>query len=899
MLGPYEILAPVGTGGMGEVYRARDRRLGREVAVKVLGSEVASTPEMRARFQREARSISALSHPNICPLFDVGQQDDHDFIVMEYLEGQTLAERLARLRAGGSEGLPIEEAVRIAGEVARALAHAHRHGIVHRDLKPGNVMLTSTGSRLLDFGLAKQQAPAGSTSPVPSAEDTRSVSLTGPTQLLGTPLYMAPEQVEGRAIDARTDVFAFGSVLYEMLTGRRAFDADSTAGVIAAVLTGEPPRVRELRPEVPESLERLVNQCLAKDPPDRWQSARDIELYLASLADLAYRDPTGKRRISSGLIAGALAAGAILGMVAAGLFWRPGRAAPGPAAVAALSIALPAHAKLVPNDRPGGGSSLAISRDGRRLAYVSLRNGTSRLILRTLDRAEEVEVAGSEGALSPFFSPDGAWVAFFNGIDLKKAPVSGGTPMKICKAPPVPRGGAWAEDGTIYFSPNFSRGLQRVSSDGGVPQDVTQVDFASGESNHLLPELLPGGEVLLYTSWTGGDFDSASVWSLSLRTGARRRLIVSAAAARYVAPGYLVFSRGGSLLAVPFDAERLEAGGSAVPVLEGVWNDPSTGTAHYAIAQNGTLVYAHQLSNAAPNRLVWVDRLGRIEPWPTEAGFYTDVRFSPDGRRVAVRNRNDIWLYDLAGRTMSRVTHRGVNQFPVWTPDGRHITFSSSQGVPEPKLAWSDLSRDGGTELLTRDGGAQFPSSWSPDRKVLAYSEISDSDTNDPTDFDVWLMNPEDRAARAALIRTEAKEDQATFSTDGLALAYVSDETGRLEVYLRATDAAGRKIQVSAGGGTEPVWSRKGGELFFRNGRRYFSVRVTTRTPMAVGAAQLLFEGSFVVDSATPGNPSYDVAPDGRRFVMVTSEGEASWPSHIEVVLNWIEKLKSLGSARR
>jgi serine/threonine-protein kinase len=889
-LGPYEILQVIGSGGMGEVYRARDTRLGRTVAIKVLSTDVAADPEHRRRFEQEARAVSALNHPHICVLHDIGSDSGTDFLVMEYLEGQTLTERLAK------GPLPVAQVVEYGIQIADALDKAHRQGIVHRDLKPANVMLTKSGAKLLDFGIAKQQPAAPATASAATTLGTiAAAGLTGETRLVGSLPYMSPEQLQGRPVDQRTDIFAFGALLYEMVVGRRAFDADSQTGVIAAVLATDPPSARTHRPDIPAGLERLIATCLAKDPAERWQTAHDIALHLAAFQDSTTTPIDTRQGFRTWIAAAGFAAGLALGLVSAWMWWRPSTPTAAPAQLARLSIPLSRETPLVPNDSPSAGSSLDVSRDGRRVVYLSQRDGDRRLVLRALDRPEERVLPGTGGALSPFFSPDGEWVAFFTETGLKKVPLAGGTPVTICATPPVPRGGVWGDDGTIYFSPDFSRGLQRVAAAGGRPEDVTRVDFAAGESNHLLPELLPGGDVLLFTVWKGGSFEAASVWSLSLRTGERKLLLESAAAARYLPPGHLVFARAGSLLAVPFDARRVALLGSAVPVIDNVWSDPSTGTAHYAVARNGTLVYAPGQYTVDRRRLAWVDRQGRAQPLPTEPSFYGNLKLSPDGRRLAVEMLNDIWVYDLQSGTMSRVTFRGVNEFPVWTPDGRHITFASSQGVAYPKLFWIEPEGGGQAELLSREGDVQFPGSWTPDGKTLAYAE-GGSEGGTPGDseslFDIWLLHQGSPRTREVLIRTPFKEDQPMFSPDGRALAYVSNETGRLQVYIRSFPDAGRRIQVSTDGGTEPVWSRTGRELFFRNGRRYLTVPVTTKGTIEVGRPSLLFEKDFVVGSIMPGNPSFDVAPDGQRFIMVTHTDDMQWPARLDVVLNWVEDLE-------
>ena len=887
-LGPYEIVATLGAGGMGEVYRAKDTRLGRTVAIKVLPAELASHACARERLEREAQAISALNHPNICTLFDVGHQDGTDYLVMELVEGVTLADRL---QAGP---LPLDEARRIAVQIASALAKAHQRGIVHRDLKPGNIMLAKGGAerpggsqvKLLDFGLAKLREP-DSGSVLGSSVVTRQ-TLTVQGTIVGTLPYMAPEQMAGQGGDARTDLFSFGAVFYEMVTGRRAFSGDSATAVMASVMGSQPAPPRSVRPDTPAGLERLIAMCLAKDPADRWQSAQDVALFLESPEDHPAARSAVRPRMRSGVVAAAVVGGAAVGLAAGwGLgFMRPGTAPP---PVVRLSVPLAADGPLVSPNSPRAGSSIALSRDGRRMVYRSRRNGRSVLILRSLDRSEETVLPGTEGGFGPFFSPDGNWVAFFTEVALKKVPLDGGGAATICPTPPVSRGGTWADGDTIYFAPDYTSGLQRVPAGGGQPQDVTTVDPAAKESNHLFPEILPGGEVLLFTVWKGGTFEAASTWTYSLRTRKRTRLLDGASEARYLPGGYLVFARTGTLFAVPFDAKTLAVTGTAAPVVDGVWSDPATGTAHFAVSHTGTLVYAAGQYTEARRRIAWVDRRGHVEFLPCAPAFYGDLKLSPDGRRLAFALLNDIWVYDFQTGTKTRTTYRGVNQAPVWTPDGRHIAFSSSQDVTRPTLYWVDSAGGAEPEILSRGGEVQFPSSWSPDGRTLAYAEIAK--VSPETGLDVWLLQGGGPWQRQRLISTPFKDDSGMFSPDGRALAWVSDETGRSQVYVRPYPSGARTL-VSPEGGAEPIWSRSGAELFYRYGRGVYAVPITTKGTVTAGRSSLLFEGNFEGGPLTPGIPSYDVALDGQRFVMVTSTSDAESPTRLDVVMNWAEDLR-------
>ena len=650
-LGPYEIIAPLGSGGMGEVYRARDTRLKRDVALKVLRAHLMRDADAEARFARETRAVAALSHQNILAIHDVGTANGIVYAVMELLDGETLRARLRQ------SPIPWRKAVSIALQVADGLAAAHARSIVHRDLKPENIFLTSSGQvKILDFGLARV------TLGIDREGDTTLGGMTEPGTILGTVGYMSPEQIRGDEAAAASDIFSFGCVLYEMLCGHGPFVRPVPADTMAAALRDEPAPLAEHVPGLASPLEAIVFHCLEKRPQERFQSARDMGFALRAVASPSGTDatsslpsaetaPTRSRRGRWWLAAG-LSLGLAAGIGGTWMSLRLAAPAPAPAELTRLSLALPSAGALLPNDNPSAGSSIAISQDGRWVAYVVAQDGKRRIALRGLDRYEEKILPGTDGAMTPIFSPDGRWVAFFTETAVKKVPLTGGTPTIVGSVPPVVRGAVWADDDTIYFSESFSSGLKAVSSGGGEQRAVTAIDLKAGESNHLLPEALPGSGALLFTVWKGGDFSAASIWSVSLRTGERKRLVESASAPRYVPPGFLVFGRNGALFAVRFDPERLTVSGDAVPVVDGVWTDRGTGTAHYAVAGNGTLVYAPGGNTVEQRRLVWVDRRGRVQPLPAEPNVYGGLRLSPDGRRLAVEILNDIWVYVLAAGTL-------------------------------------------------------------------------------------------------------------------------------------------------------------------------------------------------------------------------------------------------------
>jgi eukaryotic-like serine/threonine-protein kinase len=897
MLGPYHVVEKLGEGGMGEVYRAHDTKLNRDVALKILPESLAGDPDRLRRFEREAKTLAALNHPHVAQVYGFEDGGETRALVMELVPGESVATRLQR------GPVPVREALELARQVAEGLEAAHEKGIIHRDLKPANLQLMPDGAvKILDFGLAKE-VDVGADS-----ERGEVLTITARTQdgvVMGTAAYMSPEQARGLAVDARTDVWAFGCVLFEMLTATRAFAGATVTDTLAAVLEREPDWGR-VSAATPPAVRALLQRCLKKDVRQRLRHVADarfaIEEALAAwtsgpTAIAGALAPAAPSRAARGIWRRLLPFAAAVAMLALGLAmgWGLGlarRQAP-PAQLVRLSIPLAQDGPLVSTLNPRGGSSVALSRDGRRLVYRSKRNGESVLVLRAIDRIEETVLRGTEGAFGPFFSPDGNWVAYFTESELRKVPLDGGASVTICATPPVGRGGSWADDDTIYFAPDFTSGIQRVAADGGRPQAVTTPDPAAKESNHLYPEALPGGGALLFTVWKGGAFDAASTWALSLRTGKRTLLLERAAEARYTSEGYLVFARAGTLLAVPFDAVTLTILGPAAPLVEGVWSDSASGTAHYAVSRTGSLVYAPGLYTEARRRIAWVDRRGRLDFLPLQPGFYGDPKLSPDGRRLAVQLLNDIWVYDFAGGTLTRATFRGVNQAPVWTPDGRRIAFSSSQDVARAALYWVDPA-GGEPEILSRDGEVQFPSSWSPDGTLLAYAEIKQQDDTE-TGFDIWLLRGGAPWTRQVLIRTPFKEDQPMFSPDGRALAWVSNETGRSQVYVRPYPGAGRTM-VSTDGGTEPIWSRAGTELYYRNGRRFFSIPIRTSGPLTVGRPSALFEGDFAAGSITPGIPAFDAAPDGQRFIVVTSTSDAESPTRLDVVLNWTEELRRKAS---
>jgi serine/threonine protein kinase/Tol biopolymer transport system component len=884
-LGPYEILSAIGAGGMGEVYRARDTRLNRIVAIKVLPAHLADRAELRERFDREAKTIASLNHPHICTLYDTGHQDEIDFLVMEYLEGETLSQRLLK----GS--LPLAQVMQYAIEISDALDKAHRKGVTHRDLKPGNIMLTKTGTKLLDFGLAKlkQEAvpPNVSLSDLPTGNDP----LTAEGAIVGTLQYMAPEQLEGKEVDARTDIFAFGTVVYEMATGKRAFEGDTQASVISAIMSSEPPPMSSLQPMTPPALDRAVKRCLAKEPDERWQSANDLTNELKWIAEAGSQvtsvpSPPAKGIRSLGrealMLAGSamLLVGAVVGFAVWNLKPTP---APPSLPVSRLALNMPPGQQLAGLEN---GPALALSPDGTRLAYVARQGGTQQIYLREMDGLEASPIPGTEGAVNPFFSPDGQWVGFFAGGMLKKIPVNGGVAVTLGVAS-NPAGASWGSQGTIAFAPTTVSVLQQVSDTGGAPQALTRLE--ASEITHHWPELLPGGRAVLFaSSGNAASWANPQVVVQLIGASERRDLFQGGTNPNYAPSGHLVFAQAGSLMAVPFDSQRLAAMGAAVPVVEGVFQSPTNGAAQYSLSSTGSLVYVSGGVQAPERKLAWVNRNGAEQLLPAPPRAYVVPRLSPDGRRLAIsitEQETQIWQYDLLRDTLTRFTFEGnSNLVSVWTPDGKRIAFNSNKEGAN-NIFWQLSDGSGGLERLTIGEYLQAPSSWSTDGQLLAFFEV-----NPTTQRDIWVLRISDRKAEP-FIRTRFDEAVPRFSPDGHWLAYISNESGRYEIYVQPYPGPGGKWQISTDGGTEPAWNRNGRELFYRSGDKMMAVDISTQPGFAAGKPRMLFQGRY--EPAPFPTTNYDVSPDGQRFLMLkpVDQAEAA-PTQINVVLNWFEELK-------
>jgi Tol biopolymer transport system component len=883
-LGSYEVVAQIGAGGMGEVYQAHDTKLGRDVAIKVLPANFVNDPKRLSRFQREARMLAALNHPNIATIYGLEQTSGAACLVMELVPGETLADRVK------TGPLPIEEALKIGVQIAEALEAAHEKQIIHRDLKPANVKVTPEGKvKVLDFGLAKA-FEGDSASGDMSNSPTLSHAATIQGVILGTAGYMSPEQARGKAIDKRTDIWAFGCVLYELLTGKQAFHGETFTDITAKILTGVPDW-QALPAEIPEQIRQLLRRCLQKDKALRLRDAGDahieIEEALASpvTADLITGASTkgiralGRREVIIGV--GTLLSGVAIGGVAV---WNLKTApASAPQLVTRTVINLPPGQQMAGMEN---GPAVALSPDGTRLAYIARQNGTQQLYLRAMNSLEAKPIPGTDGAFNPFFSPDGLWLGFFAGQKVKKISVNGGAPLTIGDAS-FPHGASWSSLGVIAFSPSIGSSLKQVPDGGGTPQLLTRLQ--KGEVNQRWPEFLPDAKAVLFTGApTNASWNNAEVAVQSVRTGERRNLIQGATHPRYAPSGHLVFAQEGSLMAVSFDPGGLAITGAAVPILEGVLQSLSSGAAQYSFSATGSLVYVSGGVQADQRRLVWVTRNGTEQPVAAPARAYVYPRLSPDGQRVGAGvtgEETQIWLYDFSRETLTRITFGGsVNQALDWTPDGKRIAVQSNR-EGTLNIFWQLADGSGGLEHLVTSEYDNFPMSWSPDGQVLAFGEV-----NPTTGYDIWMLRLSDRKAQPFL-RTTFNESSARFSPDGRWLAYISDESGRFEIYVQPYPGPGGKWQVSTEGGTEPVWNRNGRELFYRSGDKMMAVDITTQPAFASGKPRMLFEGQY---SPAPGTATnYDVSSDGQRFLMIkpNEAGEAA-PTQINVVLNWFEELK-------
>jgi len=872
--GPYEILSPLGAGGMGEVYRARDTRLDRTVAIKVLPSHLARDPERRARFEREARAVSALDHPHICTLHDIGQQDGVDYLVLEYLDGETLADRLQR------GALPQEQALRVGAQVADALAKAHRAGIVHRDLKPGNVVLTKSGAKLLDFGLARiADTPTVAGDISTALTQARPLTKTG--TLVGTFQYMAPEQLEGKEADARTDIFALGSMLYEMVTGKRAFEGKSQASLIGAILKDQAPPISKLQPMTPPALDRAVQRCLAKDPDERWQSAADVAAELQWIAGGGARDgtPAAATAGSSRRERLAWAAAGLLLVVSLylGRGWPRGPA-DAPRAIHAFLVAPPKTSFQLTGDE---GAPVVVSPDGERVVF----GADGHLWVHSLRTGAAVALASTEGARFPFWSPDSRFVGFFSEGKLRTVEASGGPVLTLCSAT-NPRGGAWSRSGVIVFTPDIRAGLWRIRASGGAPSALTRVD-ETVHTTHRWPSFLPDGRHVLYlaANHSSPRSEQSGIYLASLDGGEPRRLMSSYGSAQY-ASGFLLFVREASLLAQRFDPASLTPSGEPVRVADEVGFDSGVWRGTFSASENGILAY-HAVGGGVGGQFAWFDRVGRPLGKVAERSEAYAPSLSPDGLRLAFLigdPSNDVWAQELDRGVLTRVTTQGgVVPSPLWSPDGAEILNVTQEGN-EFTLVATPTGGTGQGRVLHRAHERMEPTDRSRDGRFLLY------DRGDVGMTDVWALPLAEPSKAFPLVATPFVERNGRFSPDGRWVAYTSRATGRDEVYVTSFPDASTRLQISGGGGKTPRWRGDGRELYFVSGDDGLMAAAVDGTGRRFGVREVkpLFRVNLYNGPRT-NLTAYDVTSDGQRF-LVNSAGEAGDP-RVALVTNWLAEL--------
>ncbi|MFQ5669205.1 MAG: protein kinase [Acidobacteriota bacterium] len=888
----YRITGKLGEGGMGEVFRATDTKLHREVALKVLPRSFAHDADRMARFAREAQLLALLNHPNIASIYGLEHDRGTDALALELVEGPTLAERLEQ------GPYPLEEALVVARQIAEALEAAHDQGIVHRDLKPANVKIKEDGTvKVLDFGLAKGvegDSRAGETAASPTLSPTLSMAATRAGMILGTAAYMAPEQARAARVDKRADIWAFGVVLFEMITGRQAFTGETVSDILASVLKNDLDW-DALPDDLPAPVGKLLRRCLTPDPKRRLRDIGEARIALeehqagAALStmmpapDAASAARPGRRRRPSWISVGL---GIVAALALAG-WWHATR----PAASRPVRLRV-----RVSPDEPlfvRQGAAAVLSPDGMRLAYVTGSGAQRVLRLRSFDQLESSILAGTEGARDPFFSPDGQWIGFFTDSALKKVSVVGGSPQTLCKTQDN-RGGTWGPDGTIIFASGTGTGLSRISAGGGTPEEITQPEKPGG-SSHRYPQFLPGGRAVIYASRTGNEsYDEGDIELLDLASGERKILHQGGYYPRYLPTGQLTYIREGTLFGVPFDLERLEVAGPPAPLLEGILCDVSYGGAQYAFSPDGTLVYMTGVSSQTQFSAVRVDREGASFPLIEAKGFYFAPRFSPDGKRLALQiappgsaGNGDIWIYEMEREVMTRLTFTTTESSPVWSPDGRRLAFASGRDGESVNLYWKRSDGAGEAERLTTSDNDQSTGWFSPDGKLLAFSE------NDPeTNWDIWILPLEGERKPELFLRTPFIEGIPVFSPDGRWLAYTSNESGAFEIYVRPYPGPGGKWQVSSGGSlSHPRWSADGRELIYRAGDGSMMLVPVSAAgeSFRAGKARKLFDGDPFISLFPFGD--YDVTPDGKEFVLfqLDREGPQADLTHLTTVFHWFE----------
>jgi eukaryotic-like serine/threonine-protein kinase len=899
-LGPYEIQALLGAGGMGEVYRANDTRLDRTVAIKVLPSHLSSEPDRIQRFEREARTISSLNDPHICTLYDVGTQSGVTFLVMEFLQGESLADRLLR------GALSIKEVLQIGREIAEALSKAHHLGIVHRDLKPGNVMLTKSGAKLMDFGLAKPVAPAlgaavsaGGTL-TPSTPTMSLPSLTSPApsltqkgHVLGTFQYISPEQLQGLEADARSDIFGFGAVLYEMATGKRAFEGKSQLSVITAILEKEPEPVSSLQTASPPALDHVIATCLAKNPDERWQCAADVARELAWISLVPTHVPSAQDRhqlLKGGLFAAVLALAVLLTL------WRPWQPPLSPAKI---------EFSIFPPEKTTFSWGLAVSPDGRQVAFVvGASLSESMVALRSLNSGEFKLLPATKGAHFPFWSPDGNQVGFFAGSKVKWIDLRSGAVQSVADTAEdvttigEARGGDWSTSGDIIFAPSATSGLFRVSANGGTATPVTVLDSGKGEISHRWPHFLPDGRHFTYLARAGFARQTEEIFVGSLDSRERQHLLGASSGVQFAPPSYLVFVRGRTLYAQPFNARKLRPASEPVAVLDGIEPEGEQGPTYYAAFSVNGGVLAYSKSSGLHLQLAWHDRTGRKLADVGSPATYDEPNLSPDGRRVALDllgNRNSVWILDLDRGTLSRLSFEDRAVCPIWSPDGTQIAYRTPDAdLRGVSIVVRPSSGAGNTITLTHvsqssGGEALYPDSWSPDGRLLL---VEMADMGKRGHGALWLLPVHGDGKLQPFLSSTFNVTHGTFSPDGRWVAYSSDETGRPEVYVQDF-ARTKKIQISTAGGDQALWSRNATELFYISAdHNLMVVGIGARgTNLKASPPRVLFYAPVRSEGLAGSRINYALSPDAKR-ILLNEPQQANLPTATTVVVNWTTELR-------
>ena len=906
-LGSYEILSPLGTGGMGEVYRARDTRLGRDVALKVLPEGFTRDVERLGRFRREAQVLASLNHPNIAAIYGFEDSGEVQALVMELVEGPTLADMISRTgrgaesAAGNAKPIPLEEALAIAKQICEALEYAHERGIVHRDLKPANVKVTPDGAvKILDFGLAK--ALEGETAAADiSSSPTISRMATQAGIILGTAAYMSPEQAKGKSVDRRADIWAFGCVLYEMLTGKMAFSGETVTDTLAAVIRAEPDWTL-LPKDTPTHVRVLLQRCLKKDAKQRLRDIGDARIALEEVLSGVAKEQMAAAGASRPVWRRALpwVVAALCALVAAGLaaYLYFGGAARGNGANVTLDVALPDGVSVLTRDSP----NVALSPDGKEIVFMGAKGTVSQLYRRSLDEPDAEPLAGTENGLGPFFSPDGKWIGFFADGKLKRIPADGGRAQILADAPNQ-RGGSWAPDGSIIFSPEYSAGLMEISGSGGAPYQIIAPDQSKGERTYRWPDVLPNGKGVIFTagmSNSAASYDDAEIAVYSFSTK-KIRVLTHGDMAVYSPAGYLLYYRAGALFAAPFNESRMEITGEAVQLPERVSDDPTSGATYVAVAADGTMAYLRGGTDTSARLVAITDRKGEPHVLPLPARGYSIPRFSPDGKRLLlivngtsnsmVSGQGDLWTYDFGSGGLSRLTFDTNNDYAAWSADGTNIYFDSSRGQGGNLYVKRSDGTGNERPILSNEGGGFFdPDSVSPDGKFIAFTQPGGA---------LGTLGTVTLGGTPVINILKRNAGAGAFSPDGHYIAYGSYQSGTYQIFVDTFPTGGGEWQISVDGGALPRWSKGGREVVYYDSaqNRMMAVNVETKPTFHAGPPRPLFNLSTAEFAAMQTNPAvnYDVTADGEKFVFLQSSSGAEHPSAtLSVRLNLPAQIRAL-----